>query len=376
MGSFKFKIVLLSLYSIFLLIKCDTTNYNDEIDPIGFESRIGTDDWDFGASIIQTQELSYYLSGYATPYNNWYSWLAKLDKHGKEEWMKSYQYSFCSDMILVNGTELVALFNNNDEIQFAKMNLNGDLLFTKRLKMFDFSAKEVGKLIGCSDGNYIISGWSDSLGAAQGPFYGFMTKINSVGETIWKFTFRNSVFSNSVESNDGYYYGVGAYKDQNLNVSNSLIVKIKSDGTLIWSRIFNSTKFGGLSSVVRKNDNEIIISGREDTDMLALKKIDSNGNVIWETNYLGNSSQTWGNSVTIDNFERIVVLGTIIRNGIPMTVLIHFDDNGNILSEKEFEGEYSPSLKTTSDNGLVFFAQSTSDSSFHARDILVYKLAP
>ena len=64
------------------------------------------------------------------------------------------------------------------------------------------------------------------------------------------------------------------------------------------------------------------------------------------------------------------------KNGILTTILIKFDDNGNILSEKEFEGEYSGSLKTTDDKGLVFFAQSTSDSSFHARDILVYKLAP
>lgn len=376
MGSYKFKIVVLSLCSIFLLIKCDTTSYNDVINPISFESRIGTDEWDLGSSIIQTQGLSYYLLGYATPYNNWYSWLAKLDKYGNKEWMKFYQYSFCSDMILSDGSELIALFNNNDEIQFARMNLNGDLLFSKRLKMFDFSVSENGSIIECLDGNYLVSGWSDSLAIVNGPFNGFITKINPLGETVWKFTFQNSGFSRCIESNDGYFYAVGSFRNKIENVSNSLIVKVDSDGTLIWSRIFNSTKFGGLSSVVRKNDNEIIVCGREDRDMLTLKKIDSMGNVIWETNYLGNSSHSRGNSVTIDNFGRVIVLGSILRNGFPMTVLIHFDDNGNIVSEKEIEGEYSKSLKTTNDNGLMFVTQSTSDSSYHEKDVLVFKLAP
>lgn len=292
MGSYKFQIVLLSLCGIFLLSKCDTTSYNDVIDPISFESRIGTDDWDFGASIIQTQELSYYLLGYATPYNNWYSWLAKLDKHGKEEWIKFYQYSFASDMVLVGGTELVALFNNNDEIQFARMNLNGDLLFTKRLKMLEFSSREGGNLMECTDGNYIVSGWSDSLGAAQGPFYGFITKINSVGDTLWKFISPNSFISETVESTNGYYYGVGTYRDKNLDKFHSLIVKVNPVGELTWKRIFDASNYSGLSSAVLKNDNEIIVCGREDSDMLTLKKIDSMGNVIWETNYLGNSSQT------------------------------------------------------------------------------------
>ncbi|MGD8306771.1 MAG: hypothetical protein PVF17_08970 [Ignavibacteria bacterium] len=374
-GAIIIQFVFLSLCIILFINKCDIINHNNELDPISFTSRIGTDTEDYGSSIVQARDRAYFLLGDASSYNNKYSWLTKLDKYGNEEWMKLYGYSYSIDMLISGSNELVSLFSNEGQMRFVRLNMNGDQLFTKSLKLFYFSSKEAGHLLECLDGNYLVSGYSDSLGGSQGPFHGYIAKINSAASTLWKFISPNSVISATAESPNGYLYAVGKDKGEPIETRKSFVIKLDGNGNLIWKKSYEIFIPYSAHPILVKSEMEMLICGFSDLQNLLLMKINSDGDIIWETTYSDSYSQVGGNSISLGFESKIIVLGEANKNGSLITLLITFDDYGNILSSKEFEGEYPSSLLLTQDNGIIFCAQSA-EINLGERDVLVYKIAP
>ena len=183
------------------------------------------------------------------------------------------------------------------------------------------------------------------------------------------------------ETSDGGYVAVG-YSDSidgdltglNKGGRDCIIVKYNSSGDIDWNKNFGGTSSDSFGSVQETSDGGYIVVGYSqstDVDLLGLNKggqdaiivkYDSSGNVIWNKNFGGSSS---------DNFEDVkttgdggyIVVGysystngdlTGLNKGSEDAIIVKYDSSGNVVWNKNFGGNYLElfiNVVTTLDGG-------------------------
>src|SRR5258708_17100684 len=106
-------------------------------------------------------------------------------------------------------------------------------------KHFGGSSNEEGRaIIGSSDGNYIITGITDSYGSGGDDFY--VVKTDQSGTKIWEKSFGGANMDwahDIIETSDGNYLIAGESKSISFNLGfEAYFIKIDKDGNLIWEK--------------------------------------------------------------------------------------------------------------------------------------------
>lgn len=105
-----------------------------------------------------------------------------------------------------------------------------------------------------------------------------LIKLDSNYNTIWSTSLFSQSYARGVsaimfDGND--IYVCGSYQSQTTFIS-----KLSSLGDTIWNTVIPQTTFSNLTSIIKLNDGNFLASGNVDDYPLAIK-FDSNGNVIW-----------------------------------------------------------------------------------------------
>jgi hypothetical protein len=186
-----------------------------------------------------------------------------------------------------------------------------------------FGGSEVDEpsgVIACSDGGYLIFGSSrsqfefeqngDVFGHHGGYYDGWVFKINSEGEILWTKCFGGSSeeqFRSGFETSDGDYIigGYSSSSDYDVTINYGLydiwIIRIDSEGELIWEKSFGGSSLDRLSHLEPTFDGGFILCGvslSQDGDLQDnnggfdswVAKIDPMGNIEWQKNYGGDNS--------------------------------------------------------------------------------------
>ena len=153
-----------------------------------------------------------------------------------------------------------------------------------------------------SDGGYIMSGTvlADGVGAA------WVAKLDAYGSISWQKAFEVSWHSPAYQVHptlDGGYVVLAQIDNRVGQIlfasSEAWILRLDSEGRLLWQKSFGAEGFAYPSSISQISDGGFVLAGRSNPASLNpligiwgpwLLKLDSSGNLVWQKMYgLGNS---------------------------------------------------------------------------------------
>ncbi len=210
----------------------------------------------------------------------------------------------------------------------------------------DDGAKSV---IQAGDGNYVLAGYTKSYGA--GGFDMYLVKVDSDGNLLWNRTYGGSQDDGAnciVQTSDGGYVLAG-YTNSGVQSQNAWLVKTDSSGQEQWNRVVPGIE---ANSITHTSDDGYVLATKYFTGF-ELVKLDSSGQVQWNQTYTGpdNSAaesaiQTNDGGYAIAGWENASGTSTSAR-------LIKTDSSGNVQWDQTYAGLGAYALTQTSNGGYA-----------------------
>ena len=254
-----------------------------------------------------------------------------------------------------------------------KLTSNGNLLWEKS---FGFSGADYGTdLIETKEGGFLITGVldvsaSDGQGSAKstatkhsgGDYWAI--KTDNTGALEWSRFFGGSfteVPLGVLETDAHNFVIVGSSDSKDFNISNNKgsydfwIIKISTEGTLLWEKSFGGSEIDEAKAITTTNDgNFIIVGDTRSTDKNVSKnngaadiwvlKVSEEGTLLWEKTIGGTNfdvaravSRTQDNGYLISGSSRSLDNG-FENKGQNDALILKIDKNGNLLWQKTFGG--------------------------------------
>ena len=245
--------------------------------------------------------------------------------------------------LIVAGTEVTAVPspspNVSERVWLSEVTPEGR---TAWLRVYNVSGEVMGLAVG-QNGSIVVAGNFENSNSSV-----WVMVLNGEGDVLWAREYRigggyANVSSLAVES-DGEIVLVGSAW-----VSSSLgfgvwVLKLKPDGDVEWSRIYDGLGADEGSAVAIDSKGDIIVAGTTDSfgngyeDVWVLK-LKGNGSVIWQRVY-GGSNNDEARGVAVDKSGDVVVVGRTWSFGANITEgwALELAPNGNVLWAKAYGG--------------------------------------
>jgi len=290
-----------------IVVKTDTSfdflisKFSSE-NTLEWQKTYGGSEDDSASTIIQTLDRSFIVLGYAKSSNLDVStnagskdfWLLKLSNTGVIIWEKSFGFSGADygtalletkdGGFLITGVLDVSASNGqgnakSEAIEHAggdywaiKTDPSGNLEWSR---FFGGSFTEVPfGIIETADNNFILAGSSDSadfnISNSKGSYDFWIIKIASDGNLIWEKNFGGSEIDEAraiTATNDGNFIIVGDTRSTDKNVSENngaadvWVLKISAEGDLLWEKTIGGSSFDIARAVSKTQDNGFLIVG-------------------------------------------------------------------------------------------------------------------
>jgi len=244
--------------------------------------------------------------------------------------------------------------------------------------------------------------WSDFDG--KGNADATIVKFDTEGNVIWKKNFgdnHNDYFTGVLTEPDGFVavgysampsLATGDWSDVNRRgLTDAIIVKFDLDGNVVWKNNFGGASTDFFYGAATTSDGFVAVGyssgpsfatgdwsgvyGKGLTDAIIVK-FDLDGNVVWKNNF-GGSDRDYYHEVTATS-DGFVAVGYsygqsfatgdwegVAGNGLIDSVIVKYDDNGNIIWKKNFGGndiDQYLGVTTLADGNAVAVGQSNNDS--------------
>lgn len=270
-------------------------------DNLIWKKTFGGSDEERGFDIITTSDGGFALLGFSKSTDGDVSnnagnqdfWLLKITADGTISWQKTFGFSGADagrtllqtsdNGFLITGILDVTASNGlgnskttqkhaGGDVWAIKTNSSGDLEWSKYYGG-SFTDTPFG-VVETTDNAYIIAASSDSedfnISNNKGTYDFWILKISTDGNLIWEKSFGGSEIdepSGIITTNDGDFIIVGNTRSSDKDVSNNnggadlWMLKIAADGNLIWEKTFGGTSFDVARSISKTQDNGFIIAG-------------------------------------------------------------------------------------------------------------------
>ncbi|MBF0302921.1 MAG: hypothetical protein HQK73_07765, partial [Desulfamplus sp.] len=181
-----------------------------------------------------------------------------------------------------------------------------------------------------SDGGFIVTGYTSSIGAGGNDVY--LIKTDSNGNELWSKTFggKNDDYGRSVyPTRDGGFIVTGYTSSIGAGESDVYLIKTDSNGNEIWSKTLGGKSSDYGNSVYPTSDGGFIITGNTSSigagsSDVYLIKTDSNGNELWSKT-LGGKKYDYSYSVYPTSDGGFIITGYTFPDNI---LLIKTDKYG------------------------------------------------
>ena len=225
-----------------------------------------------------------------------------------------------------------------------------------------------------SDSGYILVGYRDSMSAGINDVY--VVRTNGSGDTLWTAAYGGSEIEagRSIrETSDGGFIITGTTKVSLFATYDIYVMKINSNGDLLWSKSYGSPQNDWGMSIKETSDNGFILTGRTEINQLIpdifLIKINSSGDTLWTRIYNGPDHDV-SNSV-LEYMDGGFILTGYTENfgfGSSDILLMKTDSNGNMLWASVYGNtshDYGWMVQQASDSGFVIAASSADSTGYY-----------
>ncbi|MBI5206727.1 MAG: choice-of-anchor D domain-containing protein [Candidatus Firestonebacteria bacterium] len=165
------------------------------------------------------------------------------------------------------------------------------------------------------------------------------------------------------QTSDGGYIIVGNSDSYGEDESDIWVIKLNSDGAIEWQKIYSCICYDEASSIQQTSDGGYIVAGithdNENGYRIWILKLDSNGLVIWQNAY-GETGDDYSYSIQQTADGGYIVAGETIGETSDIWIL-KLDSNGSITWQKTYDNSYDEvsSIRQTADGGYIIAGNST-----------------
>jgi len=300
-----------------------------------------------------------------------------------------------------NDGEVVGKSGNDSDYWLIKFDAEANIQWSKT---YGGSNDDVASSLNITnDGGYIISGYSRSNDGDVSGNEGFqdywIVKTDASGNIKWD---KNYGFSGNdqayeaFQTQDGGYFisgfiDVSASNGQGNDLARNTLhgvgeywgIKLDTDGNTIWRRYFGGGNNDRSYDAIETNDGGFIITGAsesEDFDKTDPKgsydywavRVSSSGDLIWTKSFGGSEIDVSYGATRLPNGTNVMVGDSrssdkdlSVNFGNADAWIITFDDNGNLLSQKNYGGQEFDSANSVyaTNNGDLLMAGNSRSSS-------------
>ncbi len=288
----------------------------------------GGEEWEQGASILQSADGGYVITGYTYSFGAGSSdlYLLMTNSTGDTVWTRTYggenwdsgivvRHATDGGYIILGDTE--SFGSGYRDIWLLKTDEVGDTLWTKT---YGGTYLELpGSVSQTDDNGYIIVSSTDLIPSMT---YLYLIKTDSSGEVLWSrlIPCGDGIFAESVAqtSDGGYIIGVSSfsYSDYDWDIC---LLKTYSNGDSAWARVYGGDEWDQLFSVQPTSDGGYLLGGVTEsfgagqTDAYVIKT-DALGSEIWSAVY-GGTSDDGCYSVSQTSDEGYIIAGSTYSFG-------------------------------------------------------------
>lgn len=205
---------------------------------------------------------------------------------------------FSSTAVLRSGDMITSGVDyTSSDVLLFKLSDSGNVERTQRISAS--GSDEAQAIVGTSDGSAVVVGNTNSFGV--GNLDGFILKVRESGSVVWKRTFGtsgNEHFVRIVQTRDRGFLVLGD-ADHDPNLNDVVIVKFNAGGNPVWRKVLSAAGFDHASDLALTSDNGAIVTiaaSFADGIRSVIVKLRSNGSVDWSRVY-GSSGDHIGLSV-------------------------------------------------------------------------------
>jgi len=230
-------------------------------------------------------------------------------------------------------------------------------------------------VIKTKDNGYAIFGYTSLNLYGEQDF--LLIKVDSNGNILWRNKYSSTASENGaafVQTNDEEYVMAGMVYLASEQISNFMLIKADKSGKEIWKKIYKSMFNSYCLSIDLAKDGGFILCGEENGDFCLLKT-DRDGNELWRKTYGGSLSER-AYSVKATNDGGYITAGYTLSYGEGSFDwwLVKTDSQGNEEWNKTFgdglTGEEAKDVQQTEDGGYIILG-STAEYPGNANILLI-----
>ena len=259
-----------------------------------WEKTFDGDENDVAYSIIQTKDGGYAIAA-STGIKLWGEvncWVIKLDAKGNMEWDNNFGGTGWDEIYSIIQTKDGSFITTGcvwskgagrGDVRVAKLNKRGNLEWDKTFGGSEND--ETHSIVQTEDGGYVATGFTVSEDTGDRDIW--IIKLDKEGNKVWDRTFGGTSedWANSIiQDKNGNYIVAGWTKSMGAGKTDVWIVKLDKRGNLIWDKTFGGSENDEAHSIIQTNDGGYAIAGwtkskgKGNSDVWVIK-LDENGNL-------------------------------------------------------------------------------------------------
>jgi uncharacterized delta-60 repeat protein len=209
--------------------------------------------------------------------------------------------------------------DNGNDVVLLKFDASGTLLWERT---WGGAASDEGLAVAtASDGSIYIAGTATSFGPSSAGL--FVVKFDSAGNLVWQKISDGAAGNAVTVASDGSVYAAGTTpRPDQIGNFDIVVLKITAAGSLVWQRTYSAGEVvDPRGRMAAGSDGSVIIAGaiqaaeRRVVDIAALiVKLTSDGALVFDKQFAGRSTET-GDGVAIAPDNTIYVAGTTTSFG-------------------------------------------------------------
>ncbi|MBI4646045.1 MAG: T9SS type A sorting domain-containing protein [Bacteroidia bacterium] len=336
---------------------------------VTFHRTIGGAGRDEAYCIKNTSDNGFIVTGYTNSFGEGGNdiYVVKITDDGSFQWSKTYggigdeiAYSLeqTSDGgYLITGTTNSVGAGQND-IFLIKTDSSGNIEWNKTYGDINGYTEEGYSVKATNDGGFIIAG---SVGS------GLLIKVDATGNIQWNKYYQQTYTDNHFimdvfSTDDGNYIVAGTREGGGGNTGDFLLMKLDNMGSVLWSKTYGGSNFDGAVDFTQTDDGGYIIVGETysfGNSPVYIVKTDSVGNMLWDKILDDASDIETCRSIECTSDGGYIITGGITgASGIFDAYLLKINSSGSIQWSKRYENFNISiegySAKQSLDNGYIF----------------------
>lgn len=202
-------------------------------------------------------------------------------------------------------------------------------------------------------GGYIL------LGTAESNTKIWLLKLNTDGSIVWQKTYAHHTYNRAASltiTNDGGYIVVGSTYNASGEDSDAWALKLNSDGTIAWQKLYGGTLGDGFGQIQSTTNGEYLAVGSTES-LLWIVKLNTDGQIGWQKTYSLNASKAFKSSheVSLSNgetaqIEPLAEGGYILSSG---NQLLKIANDGTVIWSKRYQDAGFISVAETVDGSFL-----------------------